>query len=187
MPTSRLEELGVVVGVLFSGSLRAGGDDGGCSRTPAPVRNKLPRREGGREVFSGGAPTPPPPNPPVLSSIWGVKRDPGKGNLFPAAPPSDSGQREGEGTSKLPQLLRGHESAKGPQLISSSWGTTFSLQAPSGAPLSLLLPLPLQSGPRTPVPFGPWISGTGSLSHSIPKGSLIRPLASLSLLPPLAS
>lgn len=38
--------------------------------------------EVGREVLSGRRPL-------------GVKSDPGKRNLFPAAPPSDSGQREG--------------------------------------------------------------------------------------------
>lgn len=57
------------------------------------------------------------PRVPSLYSILGVKSDPGKGNLFPAAPPSDSGQREGDylgegrGNQQLPQLFKGHESA----------------------------------------------------------------------------
>lgn len=36
----------------------------------------------------------------------------------------------------------------------------------------------LRAGQWTPIPLGPQISGNGSLSHSIPKGSLCRPLAS---------
>lgn len=80
------------------------------------MRNKLPWREGG---FSGQEFS-------SLSSTLGVKSDPGKGNLFPAAPPSDSGQREGgdlregRGNQQLPQLLKGHESAerlKGPASV----------------------------------------------------------------------
>lgn len=125
---------------------------------------------------------------PSLSSTLGVKSDPGKGNLFPAAPPSDSGQggrasRGREREEQLPQLLKGHESAqrrrdwpaiKTPCEPFILWAR-LSLQSPLRVHF-LPLPLPLKRArQRTPVPLGPRISGNGSLSHSIPKGSLLNP------------
>lgn len=142
------------------------------------LMRKSASQEGGKEAFSGHMPR------AAIPSNLGVNSDPGKGNLFPAAPPSDSGQREGgnpgegEGTRRFPRLLKGHESDErlmgpgprtqsGPHLIPSSWGPgSIPTQRPPSSPP------PSNSQAMGLSPSWPTFSGNGSLSHSIPKGSL---------------
>ena len=121
------------------------------------LMRKSASQEGGKEAFSGHMPR------AAIPSNLGVNSDPGKGNLFPAAPPSDSGQREGgnpgegEGTRRFPRLLKGHESAE-------------RLMGPG--PRTQSSPPPSNSQAMGLSPSWPTFSGNGSLSHSIPKGSL---------------
>lgn len=95
------------------GSSSEPGLGGGAAFQGLQVGEESASQEGGREAFSGHRP------PAAIPSTLGVNSDPGKGNLFPAAPPSDSGQREGgnpgegEGTRRFPGSSRVMSQLKG--------------------------------------------------------------------------
>ena len=135
----------------------------------------------------------------AIPSNLGVNSDPGKGNLFPAAPPSDSGQREGgnpgegEGTRRFPRLLKGHESAErlmgpgprtqsGPHLIPSSWGPgSIPTQRPSSSPTAFKQPghgsqslLAHFFGKWLPIPFHP--KGKSPVTSGFPLSGHYPPL-----------
>jgi hypothetical protein len=114
--------------------------------------------------------------------LWGLSQIREREIFSQQLRPSDSGQKEGgdlkerTGNLQLPQLFKGHESAKREAQPASGTPSAPLLQWAVSLLHTHSTPFPLLPLKRarqwTPAPLGPQISGNASLSHSIPKGSL---------------